>query len=189
MNSGWAQTKNRTKNQTNIQAKTILGLDPGSHHTGFGVIEVTGSEICHIAHGVISAPSLASFNSRLHYMAQEISKVFVGFKPHITVVERIFLGRNADSAFKLGHIRGVCLLAAAQADSQIVEYAARSVKKGITGSGAATKEQVQLVLFASLGLVGSVQVDASDALALACFHARQLEVEELMSRHLRPATT
>ncbi len=174
--------------RTAIQTKTILGVDPGSQHTGFGVIEVNGSVVRHIAHGVISSPAAAVFNARLHYMGSEISKIFVRFKPHITVVERIFLGRNADSAFKLGHIRGVCLLAAAQANSEIVEYAARSVKKGITGSGAATKEQVQLVLFASLGLFGSAPVDASDALSLACFHARRLEVEEVLARNLRSAT-
>ncbi len=115
-------------------------------------------------------------------MGIEVSSLIQSFKPDIVVVERIFLGKNADSAFKLGHIRGVCLFGAAQAGAQIVEYAARSVKKGITGNGAAEKEQVQMIVFAALGIKGPAQMDASDALALAFYHARNMEVESVMSR-------
>lgn len=159
----------------------ILGIDPGSHHTGFGIIEVDGDQLRHRSHGVISAPPGLDFFERIHFIAVELQKVFASHRPQITVVERIFLGRNADSAFKLGHVRGVCLFTATQAETEIVEYAARSVKKGVTGSGAATKEQVQLVLFTSLGLRAPASVDASDALALAYFHARNLEVAEKLA--------
>lgn len=162
--------------------KVILGIDPGSHHTGFGVVESDGDRIRHLAHGVISAPASMGFHERLHRIARELVTVFANYQPQVTVVERIFLGRNADSAFKLGHVRGVCLFTASQAESEIVEYAARSVKKGITGNGGATKEQVQMILFASLGLRGAAPVDASDALALAYFHARGMEVAERVAR-------
>ncbi|MCM2281760.1 MAG: crossover junction endodeoxyribonuclease RuvC [Bdellovibrionaceae bacterium] len=162
--------------------KVILGIDPGSHHTGYGLLEADGDRIRHLAHGVLSAPASLGFHDRLHRIANELNTVFLTYRPQITVVERIFLGRNADSAFKLGHVRGVCLFAATQANTTIVEYAARSVKKGITGSGAASKEQVQFVLFNSLGIRIPAQADASDALALAYFHARNLDVEARFAR-------
>lgn len=160
----------------------ILGIDPGSKHTGYGVLEANGDRLRHIDHGVISSKSTLDFNERLHHMAIEVQLLFEKYKPQITVVERIFLGKNADSAFKLGHIRGVCLFAATAAGTEIREYAARSVKKGITGSGAAEKEQVQMILFASLGIRAKAQLDASDALALAFYHARNIEVEKTLSR-------
>lgn len=162
--------------------RVILGIDPGSHHTGFGVIEADGDHARHLAHGVLSAPRTLGFHDRLHFIANELQKLFAHYRPQTTVVERIFLGRNADSAFKLGHVRGVCLFTARSAASGIIEYAARSVKNGITGSGAATKEQVQIVLFATLGIRVPAQTDASDALALAYFHARNLEVEEKLAK-------
>jgi crossover junction endodeoxyribonuclease RuvC len=162
--------------------KTIFGIDPGSQHTGFGVIQAEGDRITHVAHGVLSSKASFDFNQKLKHMGVEIASLIQSFKPDIVVVERIFLGKNADSAFKLGHIRGVCLFGAAQAGAQIVEYAARSVKKGITGNGAAEKEQVQMIVFASLGLKGTAQMDASDALALAFYHARNMEVESALIR-------
>lgn len=104
----------------------------------------------------------------------------------MTVIENIFLGKNADSAFKLGHIRGICLMFASKSQSEIIEYAAKTVKKGITGSGAASKEQVQMLLYALLGLRGAVasseKIDASDALSLAYYHAKQIETEQNMAR-------
>lgn len=160
----------------------ILGIDPGSQHTGFGVIEASGDKIRHIDHGVISSKASWDFNQKLLHIGTEVEALFAKYNPQITVVERIFLGKNADSAFKLGHIRGACLLAAAAAKTQIVEYAARSVKKGITGNGAAEKEQVQMILFASLGIKTKAQLDASDALALAFYHSRNMEVQSAFAR-------
>lgn len=165
--------------------KTIIGIDPGSQHTGFGIVQAEGDRIRHVTHGVISTKPSLAFHEKLRHIASEIDKIFAEYKPDIAVVERIFLGKNADSAFKLGHVRGVCILSAAKAKADVVEYAARAVKKGITGSGAAEKEQVQLIVFASLGLRGAAQMDASDALALAFFHARNLEVEMSVSRAVR----
>ncbi len=154
----------------------IMGIDPGSHNTGYGVIKAQGAKIIHLEHGVLQAPASKAFSERLHLIGEQLLTLFARVRPNVTVVEKVFLGRNADSAFKLGHMRGVCLFAAAQINSQLIEYATRSVKKGITGSGAAEKEQVQLVLFAALGIRGPGQIDSSDALALAYYHARMLEV-------------
>jgi crossover junction endodeoxyribonuclease RuvC len=187
MKSNWLTTENARAHlapsrRRPATLKTILGIDPGSQHTGFGVIQAEGDRITHVAHGVVSSKASSDFNQKLKHMGVEVSSLIKTYKPDIVVVERIFLGKNADSAFKLGHVRGVCLFGAALAGAEIVEYAARSVKKGITGNGAAEKEQVQMIVFASLGIKGQAKMDASDALALAFFHARNMEVESALSR-------
>jgi crossover junction endodeoxyribonuclease RuvC len=151
--------------------RIILGIDPGTQFTGFGVIKADGDRIIHVTHGLIAPPSKLEFNERIAIISSEIDALIERFSPDLTVIEKIFLGKNPDSAFKLGHARGIAVASAIRSGSSVVEYAARSVKKGITGNGASTKEQVQLVLFSLLGLKGRVQSDASDALALAYYHA------------------
>ena len=117
----------------------ILGLDPGTKFTGFGLILQDGSNLRHVEHGVVAIPEGLPFAHKLHFLAEGLSEVMVRYKPQFTVVEKIFLGKNADSAFKLGHARGVCMSLAARHQSEVFEYAARSAKKMVTGSGAATK--------------------------------------------------
>jgi crossover junction endodeoxyribonuclease RuvC len=155
-----------------------LGIDPGSQVTGFGLVQVTSDgSIKHVTHGVISPPGTLDFYERLAILGGEFEALIEKVRPDIVVVERIFLGKNADSAFKLGHVRGVAVTAALKAGCRFIEYAARAVKKGVTGNGAASKEQVQVILYAALGLRGApAKLDASDALALAFYHARNLEV-------------
>jgi crossover junction endodeoxyribonuclease RuvC len=168
-------------------ARIVLGIDPGSQFTGFGVVRAypgNGGRIEHVSHGVIALPKVADFHTRIGVLAIELDALLARVKPDMTVVERIFLGKNADSAFKLGHARGVAVASAVRFESVVVEYAARSVKKGITGSGASSKEQVQMILFKLLGIRKPSQLDASDALALAFYHARNLEI----SRHVRGAS-
>ncbi len=164
--------------------KIILGLDPGSYHTGFGVIALENNKLKHLEHGVISAPSALQFHKRIAIIGRGVSELVARINPDVSVVERIFLGKNADSAFKLGHIRGVCLFEALKNKSEIVEYAARTIKKGVTGSGAATKEQVQMMLFAAMGLKlnSAMKIDASDALALAFYHGRMMEFTTQLKR-------
>jgi crossover junction endodeoxyribonuclease RuvC len=174
--------------QNKSEHQIILGIDPGSHFTGFGVLRVEEGRIVHLSHGVIAPPSSMEFCARIGVIAGEIEALLERVTPNVTVVERVFLGKNADSAFKLGHARGVVIASAVRAGSNVVEYATRAVKKGITGNGGASKDQVQAVLFALLGIRGRVQMDASDALALAFYHARNLEVEANLARH-RPLRT
>jgi crossover junction endodeoxyribonuclease RuvC len=134
---------------------------------------------------VIAPPSTLDFYDRLAILAGEIETLIDKVQPDIVVVERIFLGKNADSAFKLGHVRGVAVSLALKAGCKFVEYAARAVKKGVTGNGAASKEQVQVILYAALGLKGTpAKLDASDALALAFYHARNVEVATVRQRDL-----
>ena len=96
------------------------------------------------------------------------------YKPQQVSVEKIFLGKNADSAFKLGHARGVSMYESAKGGAEIFEYATRVVKKGIVGTGAADKDQVKMAVMRLLNLKAIQQIDASDALALAVFHAYQI---------------
>ncbi len=166
----------------------ILGIDPGSYNTGYGIVEVDGGRVVHREHGVIEVSKGLEFSARLQLIGEKIQALMAQWTPHVTVVEKIFLGRNADSAFKLGHVRGVCLLEALRVKSEISEYTPREVKKGITGSGAAEKEQVQMILFSILGIRAAAKVDASDALALAYYHAVQLEVAKRMKKSLRESS-
>ena len=167
--------------------KVILGIDPGSLYTGFGAVRVQGSRIELVSCGAIAPPGEMDFNARIGIIADEVEALIAKLKPQVTVIERIFLGKSADSVFKLGHARGVAVAGAIRAGSEVVEYASRAVKKGITGNGAAAKEQVQAVLFATLGLPARTQMrlDASDALALAVYHAKQIEVRTSIARNGR----
>ena len=163
----------------------IIGIDPGSRHTGYGVIAVQGDDIEHLTHGVIHLKEAWSLPERLKALDLRLREVFSRYKASTTVVEKIFFGKNADSAFKLGHARGVALLVSAQHDAHVAEYAARYVKKCITGSGAASKEEVQLMILNTLRLRSEAfAFDASDALALAVTHARIRDVNAKLQRFL-----
>ncbi|MES2770220.1 MAG: crossover junction endodeoxyribonuclease RuvC [Bdellovibrionota bacterium] len=163
----------------------IIGLDPGSLFTGFGVIEYDGRNVKYIDHGVIKNSSGVDFAIRLHKIGEELSRVFAKYKPAHVVVEKIFLGKNVDSAFKLGHVRGVAFYEAHKIKAQVKEYAAREVKKGITGYGAAEKEQVRFLVLNYLKLKENIQIDAADALALAIYHSQRADIEEKLSRNMK----
>lgn len=154
----------------NKQMQRILGIDPGSLRTGFGVIEFDGERVRHLNHGVILLDE-KDLSRRLCALSESLQEIFAKYRPHHVAIEKIFLGKNADSAFKLGHARGVVLAEACRCDAEVFEYATRLVKKGVAGTGAASKEDVQKALKAQLQLVRLVNLDASDALALALFHS------------------
>ncbi len=153
----------------------ILGVDPGSRKMGFGLLKQEGEDWVHLDHGVIETKDKMSLPERLYVAYQGLERVFSQYRPEFTVVEKIFLGKNADSAFKLGHVRGLVLQLAWAHESEVFEYAPRSVKKTLTGSGAAEKDQVQMFVCHCLGLRPPIQEDASDALALALSHSRWQE--------------
>jgi len=154
----------------------ILGLDPGSRISGIGVLAVDRDRIQHVFHGVINSSNEVSFAKRVSKIGIEFRKILEQFKPDVVVIEQIFLGKNVDSAFKLGHARGICMYESVIAGSEIHEYATRLVKKMVTGSGAADKLQVQIALERLLQINIQGAIDASDALALAYHHAIQMEV-------------
>ena len=164
------------------ERRLILGLDPGSRFTGFGVIGMTGEQIDYVDHGVFKLPEKALLGERLRQLYQHLESLFVRYKASFVAIEKIFIGKNADSAFKLGHARGVCMLVAAQNQAMIVEYASRYVKKCIVGNGSAEKEHLRAVVCNLLQLKSAVSLDASDALALALTHSRDFAAQNIIAR-------
>ncbi len=156
----------------------ILGIDPGSICLGYGLITLNDEGISHLKSGVIKISSKKPFLDRLFYMTCGIKDLLSKHSDiHEAVVEKIFLGKNPDVAFKLGHLRGVCLSELLQAKIPVFEYTARSVKQGVVGSGGASKEAVRSIIVQRLNLKKDLEKDASDALAIAYYHARCLQLE------------
>ena len=149
----------------------ILGLDPGLSAMGWGVIEMTGTRLSHIAHGVIVTKPSAGLGIRLMTLHQELTRIIGGHGPTAIAVEQAFVARDPQAALKLGHARAVALLAAAEAGLEIAEYAPNHIKKCVVGAGHAGKEQVQFMVKRLLPACGVTQADAADALAAAIAHA------------------
>lgn len=149
----------------------ILGIDPGSQITGFGVLDVSREKPRVISHGIIQLKSgNLSFNERLLMLSENLERILKKYQPQTVVVEKLFLGKNPDSAFKLGHARGICIAKSMENRCHIFEYTPREVKKTVTGSGASDKLQVAEVLKFVLKVGHFDFLDASDALALAYHH-------------------
>lgn len=149
----------------------ILGIDPGSRRTGFGVIDTSGSTPRYVTSGCINVVKLTDIPARLDAIFSHIQDICVQVRPTECAIEQVFLGRNVDSALKLGHARGAAMVAVLQSGVPVHEYAARQVKQAIVGKGSATKEQVQHMVRILLSLPGTPQEDAADALAIALCHA------------------
>jgi crossover junction endodeoxyribonuclease RuvC len=149
----------------------ILGLDPGLRRMGWGAIDVTGSKLSHVAHGVIASDAADSLGVRLFALHRELERVIAEFRPKAVVVEQAFVHRDPSAALKLGHARAIALLAAAQAGLEIAEYTPNHIKKSVVGVGHAGKEQVQAMVKRLLPACGVDALDAADALAAAIAHA------------------
>ena len=149
----------------------ILGVDPGSRITGFGLIENHADRIEYLHSGFIrtSGDDLAA---RLGHIYAEIDAVIGQYRPRQMSIENVFVSRNVDSALKLGQARGVAICAAHRAGLEVNEYAAREVKQAIVGSGAASKDQVQQMVCRLLGIRHKLQADEADGLAIAICHAQ-----------------
>lgn len=169
----------------------ILGIDPGSRFLGFAALEVTSAQpliMKPLEYGVLKFNADENLSQRLLEIGDGIADLMKSYKPDQMSLEKIFLGKNADSAFKLGHARGVVIYEALRAGVEVHEYSTRVVKKGITGNGGAEKEHVRLVVQNLLKLPPVKSLDASDALAMACFHATQLcfvELKKAMAKNKR----
>lgn len=149
----------------------ILGIDPGSRATGFGVIEQRGNSLHYIASGVIRSTD-SDFNTRLRNIYVRAGELLLEHAPDELAIERVFVKKNADSALKLGAARAAVLCSSFQMAPSIHEYAAREIKQALTGKGSAEKEQVQSLVRIVLGLGKSAMgMDESDALAIAICHA------------------
>ena len=154
----------------------ILGIDPGSRFLGFAAVKVQNGNLIPIEFGVLKFNADEKLSQRLLEIGNGVRELFESYKPQHVSLEKIFLGKNADSAFKLGHARGVVIYEALKNQAEVFEYATREVKKGITGHGGADKDHVRLVIQNILQISPVKSLDASDALAMACYHARQLNL-------------
>ena len=160
----------------------VLGLDPGLRHTGWGVIDVAGNRLTHVADGVVHAATDQPLAIRLVLLFRQIISVLERFDPDEAAVEETFVNRNPASTLKLGVARGVVLLAPAERGLPVTEYSAKLVKKAVVGAGHAEKTQVQLMVRRLLPDCDGTAPDAADALAVAICHANHVS-----SRRLRGA--
>ena len=152
----------------------ILGIDPGSRHTGYGIIDMDGNRAVNVTHGRITIPA-GELSDRLRCIFRGLSALLREFQPDECAVEKVFMYRNADSALKLGQSRGVAIAACAERDLPVFEYTANQVKQATTGKGHADKAQVQYMAKVLLCLNETPEVDAADALAVALCHGHSRE--------------
>jgi crossover junction endodeoxyribonuclease RuvC len=148
----------------------VLGIDPGSQCTGFGVLDATGPRLVYVASGVIRTPH-GEFAARLCEIFRCVRTIVAQYQPQEIAVERVFVNRNPDSALKLGQARGAAICGTVDANAEVFEYATRQIKLAVVGSGSAEKAQVQLMMKSILKLDGPLAADAADALATAVCHA------------------
>jgi crossover junction endodeoxyribonuclease RuvC len=148
----------------------VLGIDPGSQRTGFGVLDAVGPRLTYVASGVIRTEK-GEFADRLCEIFRCVQSLVAQYRPHEIAIERVFVNRNPDSALKLGQARGAAICGTADANAEVFEYATRQIKQAVVGSGSAEKAQVQLMMKSILKLDGPLSPDAADALAAAVCHA------------------
>ena len=148
----------------------IIGIDPGLQRTGWGVIDVDGNRLTHVAHGVIKTVAAETLAERLRTIFDALDQLIVLWKPLTAAVEETFMNNNPAAALKLGQARGVALLAPACAGLHVSEYPANLIKKSVVGAGHADKAQVQAMIKILLPGVEAAS-DAADALAVAICHA------------------
>jgi crossover junction endodeoxyribonuclease RuvC len=163
--------------------RRILGLDPGLRHTGWGIVEITGNQLVHVAHGVISSSS-GELASRLVQLFKGVERIIHQYAPAEAAVEETFVNNNPVSTLKLGMARGVILMTPALFGLQVSEYPANKVKKAVVGVGHATKEQVSHMVQVLLPKAAPVKLDAADALAIAICHGHHGHFESIKESSL-----
>lgn len=167
----------------------ILGIDPGSQKTGFGLVKKDGNRITHIENGTLYLKDYPRYSDKLVHLHQEIGALIKSFAPEVLVVENNFFQKNVKVVQKLSEVRGVAMLSGAMQGLSVFEYAAREVKKAVTGYGNASKEQMQIMIRNLLKLSDLAEENASDALALALCHANSCtQVTSLTKNQNAPLT-
>ncbi|TPD62068.1 crossover junction endodeoxyribonuclease RuvC [Emcibacter nanhaiensis] len=149
----------------------MIGLDPGLRKTGWGIIEVEGSRLIHVANGIVHSDASCSLAERLVQLYDGLTSVIADWEPHSAAVEETFVNKNPTSTLKLGQARGVVLLVPAMAGIPVAEYTPNHIKKSVVGSGHAAKEQVHAMIGVLLPGVKVNGEDAGDALSVAICHA------------------
>ena len=160
----------------------VIGIDPGSRVCGYGILESRDGDIEHVASGSIAPGQGLPLYQRLKIIYEDLIKVIGEHSPEAMSVEDIFFAKNAKSAIKLGEARGVALLAASNSGISVFEYPPTKVKLALTGSGRASKSDVQRMLSIILGVSGFKTQDASDALAIALCHINLSRTETRLGK-------
>ncbi len=160
----------------------ILGIDPGTNITGYGIIDVEGNRLRHVDNGIIKTRSSDPLPLRLKAIYDGLSKVLTAFTPDNVSVEQVFLAKNPRAALTLGHARGTAVIAAVNLGIEVHEYSALQVKSAVVGYGHAAKQQVQHMVKALLNLPEVAQEDAADALAVAICHANSRTMQKAVSQ-------
>ncbi len=150
----------------------ILGIDPGTRITGYGVIQAERNQFRHLDNGCIVPRASDEMVTRLTFISRRIDELLAKFQPDALSLEKAFFAKNAASALKLGQCRGAIMITAGRSALPLAEYSPNEIKQAVTGSGRAQKEQVQKMICMILGLREPPQADAADALAVAICHAQ-----------------
>jgi len=161
----------------------VLGLDPGTRHFGWGVVERVGTRLVHRAHGIVHSSEKLSIAERLVGIELALQAVLEAHTPTVASCEAIFYAKDPQAAAKLGHARGVGLLVCARAGLAVFEYPPATVKRAVAGHGRAEKSQVAMMVKVVLGLSAPPEADAADALALAVTHLQHMP---LLAAQARP---
>ena len=148
----------------------VLGVDPGSNVTGYGLVDKNNNELVCIHSGNITSSGRIPFNNRIHTIFQAMVEIMTRYRPEEMAIEDVFYAKNVKSALKLGHARAAVLIAASQCGVRIFEYSPLEIKKSVVGYGRADKEQVRSMVKVILGLKEVPSLDTSDALAAAICH-------------------
>lgn len=159
----------------------ILGIDPGTRITGYGIIDVEGNRLRHVDNGIIKTMSSAPLPLRLKTIYDGLSTVLKEFSPQAVAVEQVFLAKNPRAALTLGHARGTAVISAVNLGLDVHEYSALQVKSAVVGYGHAAKQQVQHMVKALLNLPEVAQEDAADALAVAICHANSRTIKQAVN--------
>lgn len=157
----------------------VLGIDPGSRKTGYGIVTLIGSEVNYLGSGCIHLANDPLYK-RLQTIFNAVSSIIDQYKPTVMAIEETFLAKNVQSTIKLSEARAAAMLAGSNSNLEVYEYTPLQIKQAVVGYGAAQKEQVQFMVKNILRLNGTPQVDASDALACAICHAYTFRVTRLM---------
>ncbi len=155
----------------------VLGIDPGSHITGYGIVDSVKGRLIHVCNGCIVTIPKNPLALRINSIFDNIHSVMSEFKPDSAVIEEVFYAKNVKSALMLGHARGVVLLCAARHNLPIFEYSPMKIKQAVVGYGNATKEQVQKMIKTLLKMDSMPKPDASDALAAAICHINHYKIK------------
>jgi crossover junction endodeoxyribonuclease RuvC len=156
-----------------VVGRRILGIDPGSLVTGWGIVESVENSLSHVACGTIATAAAQAQGARLSRIYRGIQQIIVRYHPDGVSLEKVFFARNPQSALKLGQARGVALLAAAENQLDVYEYSSNEIKSAVVGYGHATKEQVQKMVASLLQVSEKMAADAADALAAAVCHVHR----------------